>query len=240
MPKPEDRGKFRPESSQNRSRKNRPDAVVDMEFNIPAAVQEGEFFVVEATALRDRLNPGAPAPVETTAPEADQSSGDSPAPAAEQQPTAYRWSSLQDSSLKGPRRSELWDVVTNYRDGDQIDAPDTITTREITETSGSIRKLNPGQINSKGVGGEAFEANTARSFLYAGPNKGLQNGVFLVLNDGRPGYQHRTDAVIFLEGFSFGAGEDAGTVGADQAEASRKIVFWPPATIAPTPGLPPA
>ncbi|MFO7629313.1 MAG: bluetail domain-containing putative surface protein, partial [Prochlorococcaceae cyanobacterium] len=132
----------------------------------------------------------------------------------------YRWTTLGDSVLKGPRRSVRWDVVTNYQAGDQIDAPESIIPENISQASGSIRKLNPGQINSKGVGGEAFEANTARAFLYTGSNKGLQNGVFLVLNDGRAGYQHRSDALIFLQGFSFGSEE-------------ATISFLQPAPIAP-------
>lgn len=236
MAKPEDRPKFGPERSQNRSRKPRLDAMAAAGFYVPAAAPdlEGGFYVVEATAKRDLLNPGAPAPAEPTDPAVDPTSGDPAAPATEQQQaTLYRWNSRQDSTLKGPRRSELWDVVTNYRDGDEIDAPEGITTTEITESSGSIRKLNAGLINAKGVGGEAFAANTARAFLYTGPNKDLQDGVFVVFNDNNPGYQHRKDGLIFLKGFSFEREAVAGTVEPESAGATRTILFWQPSTVSP-------
>lgn len=147
--------------------------------------------VFEATASRDLLGPPA-----TNDPTATSNTAGS----------IYRWNSLQDSKLKGPRRSVLWDVVTNYQAGDQIDAPDSITTTEIMVASGSIRKLNAGLVNSKGLGGKNFLANTAAAFTYEGPIQAYRNGVFLVLNDGRAGYQQTSDALIFLQGFSFDSG----------------------------------
>lgn len=164
-----------------------------LNFNLvlnPSAVEEDKN-VFEATASRDLLGPPA-----TNDPTATSNTAGS----------IYRWNSLQDSKLKGPRRSVLWDVVTNYQAGDQIDAPDSITTTEIMVASGSIRKLNAGLVNSKGLGGKNFLANTAAAFTYEGPIQAYRNGVFLVLNDGRAGYQQTSDALIFLQGFSFDSG----------------------------------
>lgn len=246
MPKPVDRPKALSEFSPKRSRKDSPNELITTPFSTPSPIDENGVSVVVATALRDRLEPtSTTSSTEESATQEPPVDGTMAEPASdpistvESQATVYRWESLGDSVLKGPRRSELWDVVTDFNGAaDQIDAPDSITTTEITESSGSIKKLNAGQINAKGLGGDEFKADTARAFLYAGPNKELQNGVFVVFNDSRPGYQHRTDSLIFVRGFSFeGGGGGEGEVATADANVIR---FWPPATIAPTPEPTPA
>lgn len=169
------------------------------DFNVVTGTPGADGTLLEATALRDLL---APLPTNS----------DSSTTATSTR--VYRWSALGDSTLKkGPRNQPNWDVVTQYQQGDWLDAPDSITTTQITQATGSVRKLNAGQIQAKGVGGKAFAAHTAVAFTYNGPNTAYRNGMFVVLNDGRAGYQHKTDALIFLQDFNFaGASAEPSTI----------------------------
>ena len=113
--------------------------------------------------------------------------------------TFFKWANLTDSLLKGTGNRVLIDEVvgfTTLKDG--LDAPDSITTQEINNLSGNVRKLDAGLINSKGVGGVAFAPNTAAAFTCNNVA-----GVYVVFNDGRPGYQQASDTLIYLKDYAF-------------------------------------
>ena len=113
--------------------------------------------------------------------------------------TFFTWTNLTDSLLKGSRRSVLIDEVRDFTSlVDGLDAPLNVTTQEILNPGGRINKLNAGQINAKGVGGESFAANTAAAFTCKG-----YSGVFVVFNDARAGYQQNSDSLIQLVGYTF-------------------------------------
>lgn len=142
------------------------------------------YWSATATAQRDRLTGQA---------------------AGSTEPTLFRWQSLRDSRLKGRKKAPMWDVVQNFNPvRDRLDAPDSVSGTTITDSSGAIRRLRPGQINAKALGAEAFAANTAAAFTCQG-----YDGIFVVANNGVAGYQHRKDALMFLEGVSL---EDGGAI----------------------------
>lgn len=118
--------------------------------------------------------------------------------------TNFVWLNLRDSLLKGRRGSALWDEVVDFKpsDGDELYAPENITTESITASSGNISKLVAGQINAKALKGKAFLANSAAAFTCDG-----FDGLFVVFNDSLAGYQPNSDSLLFLKGFGFTASE---------------------------------
>ena len=113
--------------------------------------------------------------------------------------TFFTWTNLTDSLLKGAGRTVLWDRVVDFTSVvDGLDAPANVTTTEITALSGSVAKLVPGQIHSKGVGASNFAPNTAAAFTCKG-----FDGVFVVFNDAVTGYQPSSDSLIHLAGYTF-------------------------------------
>lgn len=194
-------------------------------LNFSPVSSASEDNVFQATSARDLLGPLA----SQTAPPPETAEGSESQPSDASAPATYRWERLTDSSLKGRRNKPMWDMVTQYKPGDLIDPPDSITTTEIYTASGNINKLNAGQINAKGVKGTAFLPHTAAAFTYNGPIEAYRNGVFLVFNDHRPGYQHKTDSLIFLQGFSFGSSPAEGEL----QQTANTIAFWQPTPIPP-------
>jgi len=114
--------------------------------------------------------------------------------------TNFVWQNLGDSLLKGRGNSVLWDEVVDFKpsEGDELYAPENITTENISAPSGNISKLVAGQINAKGLKGKSFLANSAAAFTCDG-----FNGLFVVFNDARAGYQPNSDSLLFLKDFRF-------------------------------------
>ena len=120
--------------------------------------------------------------------------------------TNFVWLNLSDSRLKGRRGAALWDQVVDFKgsEGDELYAPESITTESISASSGHISKLVPGQINAKALKGKAFLADSAAAFTCDG-----YDGLFVVFNDPRAGYQAESDSLLFLKDFRFSASEPA-------------------------------
>jgi hypothetical protein len=183
---PNERGKSsergRGNSKGSSSSNSTPSASVGDDFNVvpltPSTAVPGTFEAI-ATPLRDKLT--------------GETTGIS---------TLFLWENLRDSLLKGAGGGPLWDVVDGYTSGvDILYAPQNITTTSIDRASGSISKLNAGQINAKALGGKSFQANSAAAFTCKG-----YDGTFVVFNDGLKGYQQNSDTLIFLQGFNLASG----------------------------------
>ena len=114
--------------------------------------------------------------------------------------TAYTWLSLGDSLLKVRGRA-AYDIVDQFKSGDVLVAPASITTTSITASNGTINKPVAGQINAKVLNKTTFLANSAAAFTCTG-----LDGLFVAFNDARPGYQQNSDTLLFLANYAITSG----------------------------------
>ena len=117
-------------------------------------------------------------------------------------PTHFIWDQLKDSVLQ--RDSKAWfDQVINFsaEDHDRLIAPSSVSTQPITQLSGRIRTLTPGQINAKALSKATFAPNAAAAFTSK-----EHSGIFVAFNDSRAGYQHRSDTLIWLKDYDLNNG----------------------------------
>ena len=113
----------------------------------------------------------------------------------------FGWSSTGQSRLI--RKGSLnFDTITNFESElDAIDAPGDGFKGELTGVSGSLKKLTAGQLQSRFGSRDDLPAGQVISFEVKG-----FDGRFLLLNDDRDGFQHKSDAVIFLKNVDSSAG----------------------------------
>ena len=119
--------------------------------------------------------------------------------------TTYTWLNLGDSLLKVRGRAG-YDIVENFtvnnpEGSDELLAPQSITATAITTSNGNISKLVAGKITAKVLSADKFVANSAAAFTCDG-----FEGLFVVFNDRRDGYQHNSDTLIFLQNYNLASG----------------------------------
>ena len=119
--------------------------------------------------------------------------------------TTYTWLNLGDSLLKDHGHAG-YDIVENFtvnnpEGSDELLAPQSITATAITTSNGNISKLVAGKITAKVLSADKFVANSAAAFTCDG-----FEGLFVVFNDRRDGYQHNSDTLIFLQNYNLASG----------------------------------
>ena len=90
-----------------------------------------------------------------------------------------------------------FDVITDYTSEDRIDSPTPASS--ISASSGNASALTSAAISAL-LNTTTFPANSAKAFTVQG-----QTGVFLALNNGTPGFNSTTDALIHLSNHTLNA-----------------------------------
>ncbi len=100
----------------------------------------------------------------------------------------FGYTTLSDSLLSN------YDVITEYNNGDQIDASIGVIAATLTNSVGTVANLNA---LSTVLTNSVFTANIAKAFKVTGIG-----GTFIALNDTSAGFNAATDSIIFLQNYT--------------------------------------
>jgi hypothetical protein len=117
-----------------------------------------------------------------------------------QQRDVFVWNRLDHSLLRG------YDTITNFETTDRIRIGSTRYRTTVERSSGWVDNLTATDINAV-LGGRRFAADSVAAFRQRGVS-----GSFLVINDGRAGFQAATDSLIHLTGFNINLSSSQATV----------------------------
>ena len=113
----------------------------------------------------------------------------------------FVYSSLADSRLSAaPAGSGPgYDTIQDFNAKDRLSGPASLQKGRLVSSKGLVPALTPAAIASL-LTPAAFAANTTAAFTSTG-----FTGSFIAMNDGRPGFQAGTDAILFLRNYSISA-----------------------------------
>jgi hypothetical protein len=107
----------------------------------------------------------------------------------------FSWQTLSQSILSA------YDTVSNYEAADRIVMASFATPTTLLSSKGSLTALNASNISAL-LNDAAFPAASAAAFTVIG-----SNGTFVAINDTTAGFQHTTDAIIFLASYALSASD---------------------------------
>jgi ELWxxDGT repeat protein len=113
----------------------------------------------------------------------------------------FVFAQLSDSLLLEPGSGTggYFDEITDFNNNDRILAPFSVETDMLTASVGVAASIAPNRISTL-LNNAVFAANSVVAFTVRG-----YAGTFIAMNDGRPGFQAATDAIVFLQNYSISA-----------------------------------
>lgn len=89
-----------------------------------------------------------------------------------------------------------FDRITDFNRNDRLSVPTTVRARKLTSSMGTAASLTAPAINAV-LTPAKFGANSVAAFQVSG-----RVGTFIAMNDGRPGFQAQSDALLFLNNYA--------------------------------------